>query len=60
MARSEHSFGPDDPPITLSRSVAVQVLNQMEMWSDVVTIRNRADQHLIGLIAILTEELQRD
>jgi hypothetical protein len=55
-----YSFGPDDPDIALDRATAVRILNQLEMWDDVVTRRARPDAMLRSLIETLTAKLSSD
>lgn len=40
MARDPNSFAPDDPPVSLPRKLAVELLERNEMFLDIVEIRS--------------------
>ena len=55
-----YGFAPGDPPITMSRSLAVGLLERMEMARDSVEHRvGKRDEHGRWLIAELTALLSR-
>lgn len=39
VSRDPHSFGPDDPPVTLPRKLACELLEREEMLRDMVERR---------------------
>lgn len=56
-----YSFKPGDPDIVLTRRTAVQILNHLEMWFDVVEARtDKKDVQLVQLKQQLTKLLEDD
>ena len=59
--RDPHSFGPGDPDITIPRKLATDILENLEMWNDVVyACTGVKDTWLKGCIDKLTAKLTED